>query len=414
MASASRRSSAAVPCPTSRSTSRTSGTSARRSPSRRSTRPSPARTCPCGRAGAAGEEARRSAGASGERSPEPGDVRPRWGSWPGSSRPSSSSSDRLYSGGTSNPFARSQSRATSATGRPAAIPAFSSRRSAVRSSADTAFNGSAIFEPNRSSVACEMTGRDVLRRLERTIVAEVDQPARSERRVAREEQADVDRPVVQRLHRERAPGVERDELLEVQAVDVLQPLEAQRAVLALGRPPERQPRRVRTEVAQRSHVQSVRDRRRDGERVRVLGGCSAQRRETARRQRDGQAFMGGGGVAGGRPTEEAKEAARVFGHQLHQSPLQGGDQQLARTHVELAIHLDPAALEDLRVDLGQHLALGEVERSDRDGVVVQDARDRRGAVPSTTDQGEGKAQQDGRRHASPDPAHRTTVALRRR
>ena len=66
--------------------------------------------------------------------------------------------DRLYPGGTSKPFARSHPRATSAADAPSAIAAFISRRSDVRSSADTAFRASASPGPNDSSAVCETTG----------------------------------------------------------------------------------------------------------------------------------------------------------------------------------------------------------------------------------------------------------------
>ena len=90
---------------------------------------------------------------------------------------------------------------------------------------------------------------------------------------------------------------------------------------------------------------------------------------------DRQPLVGGGGIAGGRAPEEAEEAPRVLGHQLHQASLQCRDQELSRTDVQLTLHLESACFQRLRVDLSQDLALGEVERSDRDGVVVEDARD---------------------------------------
>ncbi|MGH2594705.1 MAG: hypothetical protein ACRDH7_01935 [Actinomycetota bacterium] len=61
----------------------------------------------------------------------------------------------------------------------------------------------------------------------------------------------------------------------------------------------------------------------------------------------------------------------VLGDQLDQSPLQGGLDQLARAEVHLAVDAESASLERLGVELGQGLALGEVERRDGDRIVAE-------------------------------------------
>ena len=154
-----------------------------------------------------------------------------------SSRPSSSTplGDRLYPGGTGKPFAMSHARATSAAEPPSAIAAFISRRSDVRSNADTAFSASASPRAERLERRLRDDRRDVLRGLQVAIVQQVDQAAGWRRRVAREQQPDVDRPVPQGLRGQRTPGIERDVVLEMQAVDILQSFETEGALLALRR-----------------------------------------------------------------------------------------------------------------------------------------------------------------------------------
>ncbi len=123
-------------------------------------------------------------------------------------------------------------------------------------------------------------------------------------------------------------------------------------------------------------------------------------------------LMRGGGVARGRHPEEAQEAPRVLRDQLHQASLQRRDQQLPRPDVELPLHAEAAGLQRLRVDLGQDLALGEVERADRDGVVVEHARDRVARLTSAREQRQRQAQEQHHRRARPGSTHGCTVSPR--
>ena len=75
--------------------------------------------------------------------------------------------------------------------------------------------------------------------------------------------------------------------------------------------------------------------------VAVLRGCGTQGDETTRGQRDREPLMRGVGIARGLAAEESEEAPRVLGNQFHQAALEGGDQQFARTHAELAVDAKP-------------------------------------------------------------------------
>ena len=116
--------------------------------------------------------------------------------------------------------------------------AFSVRRSSVVRCSDT--SSSAVVEAGEAveHVAVDER-RDVLVRLEVPVVGQLDQVAATpERRVAAEEQGDVDRAVPQRLAGDGSAGVEPDELLEAQAVGPAETGEAERSRRALGRAAE--------------------------------------------------------------------------------------------------------------------------------------------------------------------------------
>ena len=85
-------------------------------------------------------------------------------------------------------------------------------------------------------------------------------------------------------------------------------------------------------------------------------------------------------VRGGADAAQAQEAeggAGVLRHQLHQTEREGGTDQLAGPDPDGSTDLETTGLEDLRVELRQNPALGEVERRDGDGVVMDGARGRR-------------------------------------
>jgi hypothetical protein len=197
----------------------------------------------------------------------------------------------------------------------------------------------------------------------------------AKRRVAREEQADVDRPVVQRLNRE-GPGVERDELLEVQAVDILQPFRHNGRSGHSGGPPNVSPGAYeRRSLSERTCNPSA-----------TVAGMA-------------NAFVSSAGAAlnAVRPRGASANARRswVVAGSLEAVPPKKPSRLPAYSGTSSTSPRCKAGISSSRGptsnrrstwtprprgparDLGQHLALGEVERSDRDGVVVQDARDRR-------------------------------------
>ena len=108
--------------------------------------------------------------------------------------------------------------------------------------------------------------------------------------------------------------------------------------------------------------------------------------------------MGGGRVRRGADATQAQEAERgagVLRHQLHQPEREGGTDQLAGPDPDGPPDLEPAGLERLRVELRQDPALGEVERRDGDGVVIDGARRRRRGrttAAATSEDAQGDAQ----------------------
>ena len=79
-------------------------------------------------------------------------------------------------------------------------------------------------------------------------------------------------------------------------------------------------------------------------------------------------------VRGGRVRVEAHELQRstgVLGKELDQSLGECRRDELARPEMQRALHAEASSLEGLAVDLGEQRTLVEVERTDRDGVVVR-------------------------------------------
>ena len=114
-------------------------------------------------------------------------------------------------------------------------------------------------------------------------------------------------------------------------------------------------------------------RRRRGQRHEMVN-LQDLRQGRVRRDRVGAGRLGS-------DTEEPHRGTGVLGHQLHQPASEGGGDELAWTEIECSLDLVPATLECLAVDLGQQLALREVEGADGDAVVIE--RTRRGRIRRT-------------------------------
>ena len=192
--------------------------------------------------------------------------------------------------------------------------------------------------------------------------------------ISREQERDVDASGVERLVGQRAAGVEGDDVAEGDAVDLLEPDEAERAALALGRSAEDERVGHVGEVAQRLQVVLARrSPRRPRRRWRPAPARARGRARRGRRRRArGRSFVDVGSVSG-RYSPRAQEldcSAGVLGHEVDQPPDQRRDDQLARPQVEDPLDLVALRFEGLAVDLGQQFALGEVERGDGDRVGI--------------------------------------------
>jgi hypothetical protein len=91
-------------------------------------------------------------------------------------------------------------------------------------------------------------------------------------------------------------------------------------------------------------------------------------------------FVGRGlpGVRG----QELERRARVLRDEFDEPAFERRLHQLSGAEAELPLDREPAALECLRVDLAQDHALGEVERGDGDGAVLERRRIARHSRPA--------------------------------
>ena len=126
-------------------------------------------------------------------------------------------------------------------------------------------------------------GGDVVGRLELLVVLEDDPALLGDDRLGRAEQGDLDRPGIQRVGGLGVAGPDGLEL-EREAVDVLQPEQAERARGALGRSAEGQVARNRLHVADLGEVVPVGRGPGDDEGVHVVGGRGVEDRQAFRRQ----------------------------------------------------------------------------------------------------------------------------------
>ena len=157
-------------------------------------------------------------------------------------------------------------------------------------------------------------------------------------------------PVVERLMGQRPAGVEGDDLLELDAVDLAQPLQAQRPGRAFGRPAEGQLARHLTQVAQAGEPEPLRDLPTDDEGVGVLGGRGREGTGDGSLERPDEGGMGGRDVRLGMCPADAQElhrGPRVLGNHVDESLAQRGRDQFAWPEAECALHGEPGPVERL-------------------------------------------------------------------
>src|SRR5206468_6546815 len=204
--------------------------------------------------------------------------------------------------------------------------------------------------------------RDAVRQLELLVVFEEHEASHGDRRVAGEEQPDVDLSADERLHRERTAGVERLEVLEGDAVLALETERAELAVRALRRATEDELVPDRRKVGELRELELVRGRFGHDKTVLVDGGRVVENGDGPRRQgllqcREGQLRIG---RAGRRLIDEREERGEIVRLQVDLPALERGEDDLAGAEVELARDRVPVGLEDLAVELAERALLAAV------------------------------------------------------
>ena len=188
-------------------------------------------------------------------------------------------------------------------------------------------------------------------------------------RVRGEQQRDVDVAPPKGLERQRTSGVERHELPEGQAVDLGESLQAQRALTTLGRAAERELRRDVRQVADRAQRVAGRGGLAHHDGVGVLGRSGGERHGAAGGQCLDQCLVSDldarAGVAGSQG-QEGEGRPGIFGHHIDQAFGEGGHDELPGPRVRHEPHGVALGFQGLPVDLGEDLALHEVERRHRD------------------------------------------------
>ena len=256
------------------------------------------------------------------------------------------------------------------------------RNVSVSSRADTA---SSAVDQARSGPVDRVAAhdrRDVLGRLQRAVVDQLDEVVGADGRVGAEEQRDVDDAGVERLVGQATAGVERHDLRELDAVHLAQAVEAERAGRALGRPTEGQLPRDGAEVTHPREPETLGDLAADDEGVGVLRRGGRERLGHGPPQRVHQSGVGHRGIGLGMRAAHAQELHRragVLGHDVDESLAQGRGHQLARSEPECPPDPQAGALQGLGVDLSEEPTLGEVERRHRDRLPA------RGPCPRASD-----------------------------
>ena len=230
--------------------------------------------------------------------------------------------------------------------------------------------------------------RDVLGRLQRAVVGQLDQVAGADRRVGAEEQRDVDDAGVERLVGERATGVEGHDLGELDAVDLAQAVEAQRPGRALGRSTEGQ--LPRDAPAGRSAASSPRRSATARRTTKAFASCAGARARghwaTFPASASDQRGVGGRdiglGTARRRGSGTAPRCRRTPAPRRRVPRRSAGATSSRGPSPNARWTGRPARSSACGVDLGEQPALGEVERGDRDRGVVRGDRTSRAPLPT--------------------------------
>ena len=171
------------------------------------------------------------------------------------------------------------------------------------------------------------------------------------------------------------------ERLEPQTVGRREAGQAEGALGTLRRTAEHERARERRELAHLGQVKTSRRVPRDHEPVLVLGGRGGQHLDAPPPESGLQPCVHLGLVEPFRArlrVDERQDGAEVLGREVDDALLERGLHDLAGRQVERAPDRITVALEHLCVDLGQRLALGEVDGRNRDRSRVR----RGGARPS--------------------------------
>ena len=127
--------------------------------------------------------------------------------------------------------------------------------------------------------------------------------------------------------------------------------------------PVRHPPQV-ADVAQRAAGRPCRGSRRRRSRPRPAPASSAARPWSASTRASRSRGLGGSTNRVGSQAQERQRRTRVLRHDVHQPAVQRGLHDLAGAEVLEHAHRIAARAQGVRVDVGQDLALGEVERGD--------------------------------------------------
>ena len=183
---------------------------------------------------------------------------------------------------------------------------------------------------------------DVLGGLEMSVIGQLD--VVDELRIGAEQQGDIDVAVAERLVGDRSAGLEGDEVGELQPVHLTKPDLAELARGALCRTAEDELGSDRRQITERGQPVPASGVLADDERVDVLrrrrveGGDGASGDDTLEgtvvRRRVGVGRDGTG-------AEERHRSPAVVGHELDQSGMQGGTDELSRAEPERPLDAEP-------------------------------------------------------------------------
>src|SRR5215207_3643185 len=242
----------------------------------------------------------------------------------------------------------------------------------------------------------------IVGRLQAAVVGQLDQvePGPEQAGVGGVDHADVDLARLQGRCR-HVPRRHRLEAGEMEVVDVLEALEAEGPLGALGRPADDHLAGHRGQVAELLQAAGAGQVAGDGEAVAVLGRGVGQHADPAGGEGLLEPGVGQAGVGGGHPVavvEEIERRPQVLGDHVDLALLEGGGDHLAGAQLDDLLDREAVLAQGQAVQLGQGLALGEVEGGQLDGgpARVLGRRRCRAAVAAGGQHGEDNGQQERR------------------